>query len=759
MNRTLLLFILLFSKILLFAANTTGNVEGYINDDRTGLPVAGASITAGENNTTTDETGFFKLENIPAGDRLLSFLKENYEPGVKNIKILPAQTIHITLSLKLPEGKLPEIVVKADRAMSAASSAVLNALDFQLRPINSAQDMLRNVPGLFTAQHAGGGKAEQIFLRGFDCDHGTDVAAFVDGIPVNMPSHGHGQGYLDLHFMIPEVTKNAEIYKGTYFSDLGDFATAGAIKFRTTDVLDHNTFQTEITSVPTNRAFTASRSLLMYQLANTDKISSYIATDYLYAPSFFDYDQHFNRFNLFSKTTFNINENNTLRLLLTHFNSIWDASGQIPERAVESGLISRYGSIDNSEGGNTARQNASLTFTHLNGNTSFEAQAYAVKYKFSLYSDFTFFRDDSIHGDEINQRDNRTIFGANLKYTIAQSAREKWVIGAGTRNDNIENLNNHVERRQFLNTIAHSLIDENNTFVYVKKEGALSPRLHYDIGVRFNYLSFNDRDLVPSDSTYKNYTGTNYKTQFAPKLNLTYTATDNLKIFFNTGRGFHSNDARAVVQDNLSHTLPSAWGGEIGAQWSPVKNVLLSAAFWGLTLDNELVFNGDDGTTSDNGASRRVGIDVSARAQLTEKLFFDADLNLSHGRLVETPFGKVLDSHYYIGLAPPMTSTGGLSYRSTHWEGAFRYRYISSRSANDDYSIVANGYFINDANCYYKTNKFRIGINVENLFNVNWNEAQFDTNSRLKTESAPVDELHFTAGTPLAIKLVVGFRF
>ena len=758
MKKKFLLFIFFLLSLSVFAGTLTGNIEGYISDNRSGLPISGVSVTSGKRISITNESGYYKLEDLNEGENMLAFLKENYDPGAKSVTVVAAQTITVNFILKLGEGRLPEIIVKADRSMSATSSQVLNALDFQLRPINSAQDMLRNVAGLVTAQNAGGGKAEQIFIRGFDCDHGTDIASFIDGIPVNMPSHGHGQGYMDLHFVIPEVVKNVEIYKGTYFADLGDFATGGAVKFKTRDVLDYNTIQTEITSVPTQRAITATRTLLSYQLVNTDKISSYVAAEYLYAPSYFQYDQHFNRFNIFSKTTFNIDQNNTLRLLLTHFTSIWDANGQIPERAVAAGLISRFGSLDNSEGGNTGRQNASLTFTNVNGNKAFEAQAYAFKYRFSLFSDFTFYRDDSIHGDEINQRDNRTVVGGNLKYSISNSATDKWTVGVGTRNDNIENSNFHVERRAYLNTISHSLINESNTFAYLRKEGNLTPRLKYDFGLRFNYLNFDDTDLVPSDSIRKNYTGTNYQTQLAPKLNLIYTATDNLKMFLNAGRGFHSNDARAVVQDK-SHTVPSAWSAEIGTQWSPVRNVYVSAAFWGMTLDNELFFNGDDGTTTDNGASRRIGIDLSARAQLTPELFLDADLNLSQGRLVETPFGKVTPDHYYIALAPPATSTGGLSYRTQHWEGAFRYRYVSERSANDDNSVVAHGYFINDANIYYKTKKFRIGVNVENLFNVNWNEAQFDTNSQIKGESAPVDELHFTAGTPLSIKLIVGFRF
>ncbi|NJN35461.1 MAG: TonB-dependent receptor plug domain-containing protein [Saprospiraceae bacterium] len=284
--------------------------------------------------------------------------------------------------MKINALNLPEVLIKSDRATSAASSLVLNALDFQLRNVNSAQDMLRNVPGLITAQHAGGGKAEQIFLRGFDVDHGTDVAAYVDGMPVNMPSHGQrAKAILDLHFLIPELVKNVDIYKGTYFADLGDFATAGAIKFTTLDNLDKNVFQTEISSVPSQRGFSAARNLLMYQLPfSNNKISSYVASEYIYAPSYFEASQNFNRLNIASKTVFNGSEKTKIALSLSHFNSSWDASGQIPQRAIDAGLINRFGSIDNREGGNTGRQNINLTHTYFTNNQSFETQTYVSRY-------------------------------------------------------------------------------------------------------------------------------------------------------------------------------------------------------------------------------------------------------------------------------------------------------------------------------------------------------------------------------------------
>jgi outer membrane receptor protein involved in Fe transport len=265
-----------------------------------------------------------------------------------------------------------------------------------------------------------------------------------------------------------------------------------------------------------------------------------------------------------------------------------------------------------------------------------------------------------------------------------------------------------------------------------------------------------------------NYSGKNHQTQLAPKFNLTYSLSDNYKLFFNTGKGFHSNDARAIVQDETGlHNLPKAWGGEIGFQARPlptgsgqVGKLMLSGAIWGLTLDNELVFIGDEGTTEDAGASRRVGLDLGIRATLTPWLYFDADVNLSKAQLVEKPFGKILETDNLIPLAPNFTSTGGLTWRFPQGiEGALRYRFIGDRAANENNSVIAKGYNVLDVNCFYKKDRYKIGFTVENLFNVTWNEAQFDTESQLRNETQPVSELHFTPGTPFSAKLVLGVFF
>jgi outer membrane receptor for Fe3+-dicitrate len=754
-----LLFLSFFSHALL--ANTFGSLKGSIHDDITNQPIAGANILIQNLTLQTDATGSFEIAQLPVGKYNAIVEKAGYQMKIIPLSIQANEIEKMIISLKINALSLPEVLIKSDRAMSAASSRVINALDFQLRNLNSAQDMLRIVPGLITAQHAGGGKAEQIFLRGFDVDHGTDVAAFVDGIPVNMPSHGHGQGYLDMHFLIPEAVKTIDVFKGTYFADLGDFATAGAIKFKTLDVLDKNIAQLEVGSVPSQRGFANSRGLLMYQLPLAkNNISSYVASEYIFAPSYFDASQNFKRLNVLSKSKFHLTEKSAITFLASHFNSSWDASGQIPQRALDAGLISRFGAIDNREGGNTARQNISLTHTYIAENQSFESQFYYSKYDFNLYSNFTFFKNDTLNGDMINQRDNRNVMGLNTKY-VFNTGKNKVSVGGGMRYDVIENSLDNTSNRQFSTAISSANIKETAMNIYIKDEYELSPKLKAEVGVRFNYFNFEVQDNIPTDAFYLNYSGKNHQTQLAPKFNLTYSLSDNYKFYFNTGKGFHSNDARAVVQDNSGlHNLPKAWGGEIGFQAKPLSKIVFSAALWGLTLDNELVFIGDEGTTEDAGASRRIGLDLGIRATLTPWLYFDADVNFSKGRLVEKPFGKILETDNLIPLAPNFTSTGGLTWRlSQGIEGTLRHRYIGNRAANENNSVIAKGYNVLDFNCFYKKDRYKIGFTVENFFNIKWNEAQFDTESQLRNETQPVSELHFTPGTPFSAKLVFGVFF
>ncbi len=759
------LFLLFINQFLVvFAQNEMplGSIKGQIIDNINKQPLQGAIITISTLNSAflSDEKGAFYIPKLATGKYIVHIERENFSDKKLIINILENKTIPLNIELAIASFELETITIKSDRGISASSTQLMNALDFELRPRNSAQDMLRNVPGLFTAQHAGGGKAEQIFLRGFDADHGTDVAAFVDGISVNMPSHGHGQGYLDLHFLIPETVQSANLMKGPYFAQFGDFATAGAVAFKTYDKLEKNSFQTEVASTPTTgRALMSNRNLLLFELPlQSNKINSYVAADITYSHGYFDAKSDFSRHNIFSKINYKLLNNNSLSFIASTFGSTWKASGQVPERAVGSQIISRFGSIDPSEGGKTSRQNLSLTHQKIGDEQQIETQVFYSKYDFQLFSNFTFFLNNPQNGDEIEQTDDRHVVGVNSKYSITKN--NHFVnMGIGTRADFIKNeLWNTIDRTR-TDSVANANIKEQSLFFFVKDEIKINDKLKVEIGLRANQIFFDVTDNIASNTTYENYTGKNNQFTVSPKINVSYSLTDNYKLFFNVGRGFHSNDARSSVQEKGNNKLPLATGGEIGFLLRPHPKMLFNIALWGLALENELVFIGDEGATENNGASHRYGIDISGRFNLLLNLVADVDVNISRSVFVEKIFAKRLQSDYYVPLAPRLTSTGGFTYRKNRVETSFRYRHLAARPANEDGSVMARAYTVLDLNAAYTLHSNRFAISVENLLNQKWNEAQFDTQSRLISETIPVSEIHFTPGTPIALKLIYTRNF
>ncbi len=764
-SNPLLLTILsiLFSGTALFSQ--TAVITGIVSDKETKQLIEDVVVSI-ENNTThthTDVYGKFSFLTLPAGNYEIKLSKFGYESQILHVMLADQEIKELSIPFLFNPKTLTAVDISTDRPTSAASSNYLSALDFQNRPKNSAQDMLRLVPGLFIAQHAGGGKAEQIFIRGFDCDHGTDVATFVDGIPVNMPSHGHGQGYEDLHFLIPETVKGMDIFKGPYTPQHGNFATGASVQFNTADTLETNLLLLETAGVPELEELTSKRVLAMLQLPNFSKnISSYFVADIVNNRGYFQKSQDLNRFNLFSKTVFTINENSNLSFSASGFGSSWDASGQVPERAVASGHIDRYGSIDPTEGGSTSRNNLNLIYKANFQGGEFVSQVYTSHYHFKLFSNFTFYLDDPINGDEIEQGDDRTIRGLNTHYTMPHklgNLNNKFTLGASYRSDEIENQLWHVVKRERLESRAHANIHERATGVYFNEAFHFNEHFRLELGGRYDYYLFDVEDLLPDDSIHSNYSGYNYQTLFSPKLNFIYTANDRYQFFLNAGSGYHSNDARSSVQEADNHELPRSVGAELGSLLHFGKQFVVSAAFWTLELENELVYVGDDGTTENKGSSRRTGIDLSARLQISKWLFADADLNVSRNTFTDKLFGKQLESDYSIPLAPIATSAGGFTFKHKKTEAGIRYRFMADRPANESNSVVARGYNVIDLSLNYTTGHFRIGCSVENLLNTKWNEAQFDTESRLPFEDESVEELHFTPGTPLSAKITIGYTF
>ena len=623
-------------------------------------------------------------------------------------------------------------------------------IDLDTKPVKNSQEIMRIVPGLFIAQHAGGGKAEQLFLRGFDSDHGTDILVTVDGMPVNMVSHAHGQGYADAHFIIPETIGNIDFGTGPYYTQQGNFATAGYIGFKTLNSLSENRIQVELGK------FNTKRLLGMFNLLkkNKTKQSAYIASEALFTDGPTISPQQFSRYNLFAKYNRQINDKHSIVASISAFSSDWYASGQIPERAVEAGIIDRFGAIDNTEGGNTSRYNAQIKLSStFSLNKVWENQFYYSRYIFNLFSNFTFFLNDPINGDGIQQAENRNLYGFNSTLSV----KSKWggwslksIYGLGIRYDQSNNnrLSNTSQRR-FISPNTLGNIKETNSFAFFENQ-AIQGKWAIDWGVRTDYFHFNYQNLLQF-----NQLSPQQKIIVSPKLNIQYSLNRNTQLYLKSGKGFHSNDTRVVVSNFGREILPAAYGLDLGIIFKPSSKVLLNLAAWYLHLNQEFVYVGDAGIVEPSGKSQRKGVDLMARYQINKQVYAQANYNFTQPRAIGEPKGN-----NFIPLAPTATSTGGIFYKNDiGFSGGFSYRYIQDRPANEDNSIVAKGYFIADAAVQYRFSKLELGLIVENIFNTKWNEAQFATESRLLNETSSVTELHFTPGVPFFAKFKIAVLF
>ena len=748
-------------------AQGPATLRGTVADSLSGLPVAGVSVglQGQSGGTATDALGQFRLSGIAPGAYQLRVSALGYRPQTVPVTLGAGESRSLRLTVAATTLSLAEVTVSQPRDPNQ-SLAAISHIDQLLRPVNSAQDLLRLVPGLFIAQHAGGGKAEQIFLRGFDCDHGTDFAVSVDGLPVNMVSHAHGQGYADFHFVIPETVEQLKVYKGPYTARFGDFATAGAGEFSTKTRLEHSQVKLELGQFDTRRALLLLNLLGQRHLFSKKPESAYMAAEYNFTNSYFDQPQHFKRFNGMAKYTGQLSDKTALTALGSHFASNWDASGQIPERGIEQGIISRYGSIDPTEGGRTSRTNASVVLTTALPHAAvLRQQAYYSKYDFSLFSNFTFFLHDSINGDEINQTDDRHLFGYTATYERDDQLGARSLhstLGVGTRNDFSTLGLRHTVRRQVLDTISTGRLFEQNSNVYLDETLTLTARLTVNAAVRADFFTFDFRGRATDDKTgaLAPLAGRVARARVSPKLNLYYRLAPVVQLFVRSGFGFHSNDARGVLRGAQANVLPRAIGSEIGSTCKPLPSLVVNAALWSLHLQDELVYVGDEAVVESTGPTQRYGLDLSVRYQLVSRLFLDGDFNYNHVRQLDAP-----EKANYIPLAPTFTSTGGLTYKAPKGlSSSLRYRHIDARPANDDGSIRAKGYFLLDAVLAYASPRFEIGASAENLLNVEWNQAQFATQTRLLNTSRReptegIDELHFTPGTPFYAKLSVSVFF
>jgi outer membrane receptor protein involved in Fe transport len=737
---TLFIFLLFFTlSIPALAQTVKGKVVDYLSKPIQQVNVFNESTDA---HAHTNEQGLFVLENTSAGDTL-RFSHISFQ---SKFVIVEDETDNLLVVLNM------QLILLDTLTISPGVDAlrIISDIDIQTHPVNSSQDILRKVPGLFIGQHAGGGKAEQIFLRGFDVDHGTDVAISVDGLPVNMVSHAHGQGYADLHFVIPETIDQIDFGKGPYYADQGNFNTAGYVNLMTKRKLDNSSIKMEVGQ------FNTFRLMGMLNVLKKPRHNAYLATEYITTDGPFESPQNFNRINLFGTYSGQISSTEKIGFQASYFTSKWDASGQIPYRAVNDGSITRFGAIDDTEGGNTSRTNLAFDYyKSINSNSSLESRIYYIKYDFELYSNFTFFLEDPENGDQIKQKESRTIYGFQTEFKNRfnkPSIEGHWTLGIGLRNDQISDneLAHTLNRSQTLEFIQRGDIYETNWNAYAGSVFHIKKWMFNPI-VRLDYFNFQ----------YVNGLSTDYETLqedvaiVSPKLNIFYNASNDLQFYLKTGKGFHSNDTRVVVDRSSDKMVPAAYGADLGFLWKPTSKMVLNMAYWYLFLEQEFVYVGDAGIVEPSGRTSRQGIELSYRYQLLDWLFWNLDVNYTHAVSLDEPSGED-----YIPLAPRFTFITGLTaIHPSGFYGSFNVRHLGDRPANEDNSIVALGYTVSDLNLGYNWKAISLGIQIQNLFDIDWDETQFATESRLADEPQPVEEIHFTPGTSFFARFIIQYNF
>jgi outer membrane cobalamin receptor len=733
--------------------------KGRIVDQITLQPVEYAGVSSGlpGKTTATDKFGNFQL-SLPTDTAMLIISYIGY-----NTLQIKEQSASTRFTIPISKGVIDLKEVQISPNLNNNSFHTLSILDLNLRPVNSSQDLMRLVPGLFIAQHMGGGKAEQIFVRGFDADHGTDINVSVDGMPVNMVSHIHGQGYADLHFLIPETVSTFDYGKGPYYTGYGDFTTAGYLSYDTKDALAKSLISLE--GGPFNSFRAAGVIDLPGSKAKQNGENAYIAGEYNYTDGPFKLPEHYKRINLFGKYSKQLNADNKLTLSASTFSTSWVASGEIPERAVAAGStaidangnaikipgianpINRFGAIDSAQGGRSTRVNAIARLTtDMKNNWTMENQLYYTHYTFLLHVNSTFFANDTINGDGRQQQEVRDMFGYNgklTKHSYFGNTELTSAIGLSSRFDRTYGTDYSLvtEQYQFLANVTHGDIRQNNTGIYID-ETLESGKWLLNAGTRLDYFNFNFHDSTKTSVV------------ISPKVNIQYTANNEIQFYLKAGKGFHSNNAIAVIGNNGLQTLPASYGADLGVYWKPMPHLYINAALWYLYMQQEFVYT-DDGDIAAGGKTKREGIDLSARYQLAKWLFADLNVNLARPRLADSLAGRG-----YLALAPTLTSTGCLDFKFNNGiNGTLCYRYMHSRPGNNNNTLFADGYYVTDVKVNYTQKRYEIGLTIENLFNTKWNEFEADQVSRLRGEAAPVDQMSFTPGTPFFAKLRVAVFF
>ena len=758
------------------AQPATGQVRGRITDE-TGGALPGVTVelrgTTGDPVVTvTDGTGTYVFDGVAAGTYQVAYSMINFGSVTHRDLAVKAgatatndEVMHLSLNAevvvigKRTFANLADAENPAEDLVGIAASAsqgAITAKQLDVRPFMRQAEVLETVPGVIITQHSGEGKANQYFLRGFNLDHGSDFAMTVAGTPVNMPTHAHSQGYADLNFLIPELVAGVQYSKGPYFADQGDFATAGAGNINYATTLDHPLVHVETGTYDFARGlFAASPKigrghLLVAGETSTNSGPWTVPDSYRKYNGVVRYSQGDNT--------------NGLSVTAMGYHGKWNATEASPQRAIDSGLIDRFGSIDDSDGGTTYRYSVGGEWQRSNGNTLSKVQAYGLGYGLNLISNFTFFLDDPVHGDQVEQVDRRFVTGVRA----FQKRQSRWgnrsvqnTFGVQFRNDDVSQIAlYHTEERLRLEAKNDASALVTSLGGYAENQIEWARWLRTNAALRVDGARFGVTNRIDDRNSGVATAGI-----VSPKGGVTFGPWRSTEFYVNGGTGFHSNSALGTTirfdgsgspADPVT-PLVRAKGAEVGVRTVLVPHLQSTVSFWTLRLGSELVYNGDIGATEPGPASTRSGVEFANYYSPKPWLIFDGDLSLSRARFVEfDPAGQ------YVPEAVNTVVSGGASIDNFHRTfGSLRLRYFGPRALVQDNSVRSSATtLLNAEGGYQFIRALRANIQVYNLLDAQVSDIDYYFASRLQGEPiGGVEDIHVHPAVPrtLRVSLIFGF--
>lgn len=608
-------------------------------------------------------------------------------------------------------------------------------------------ELLEAIPGVIVSQHSGEGKANQFFLRGFNLDHGTDLRTTLDDMPVNQRSHAHGQGWTDLNFLIPELAARITYKKGPYAASNGDFAAAGSAAILYANRLSQSLLSTSLGQFGYARSLIASSpefgyGSLLYAIETAKSDGPFTRPDgYRKLNAVLRYSVGF--------------ANNGYTISAMHYRAHWNASDQIPERAVMNGTLSRFDTIDDSDGGEAQRSSLSGSWRRSDSDSASKISAYLIHSDSDLYSNFSYFKDDPIKGDQFSQPDRRNTSGLNSSHTWHRHQdQQKWdiTIGLQAQRDAIHNNLNHTEARRLLVSTRRDHIVEQSLGMYLETSTIWSNILRTKLGLRSDHYTFQvNSDRAENSGKHNDHI-------LSPSINFILSPWQNTELYLNLGKGFHSNDARATTMrldpKTLEPSTPAAGlvaarGSEIGLRTELSPQLHSSFSLYRLDFDSELNYIGDAGNTEAGAASRRTGVEFSTSYQVNRHLQFNLDAAYAKAR------SRTRTATHLPGAIEGVAQFTASIDKQGPWSGSLRLRYLGPRPLTEDNQTRSNSSTTFNVQINYKINSNnRVELQAFNLANRVNKAIEYYYASRLKDETQPQEDRHFHPAEPRSFRVV-----